>query len=90
MKVLFNINIDTVVLHFDISSKIVNLDGWWQKKNKKKEKIYTKKTELAYYSCNVTTFYLTVKLSPQKLKRGTNEKDYNWLNPMELIDIRFA
>ena len=85
MKELFDINIDTIVLHFDVSNKNVDLKGWWQ--NKKNKKIYTKKTDVAYYMCNSQFFYLNVQLSLTKLQNGNNAKKFNYIEACDLISI---
>lgn len=76
-------NIDTVVISFQIkSTDIINLDGW-----RKTGKTYTKKTKIAYYRCDTKNYFLNIQLSLSKLQNGSNEKGYNFYNAFELIDV---
>lgn len=79
----FDINIDTIVVTFPITSAdTVNLDGW-----RKNGKIYTKKTKTAFYKCDTEKYFLNLQLSLSKLQNGSNEKRYNFYNAFELIKI---
>lgn len=48
--------------------------------------MYTKKTDVAYYMCNVKTYYLNVVLSLTKLQNGDNSKKFNYIKACDLIE----